>query len=99
MDRAGADGPRRTSQDRRMSRHSLQWIACAAALTAALTPPLSAAGSLQIKLTDARDHNAAGLAVVVETTTPEAPPSIPPKAVMDQRREQFVPRVLIVRRG
>jgi plastocyanin len=82
-----------------MTRHSLQRIARAATLAAALMPPLSEAGSLQIQLTDARDHNAAGIAVVVQTKTPEPPPATPPKAVMDQRKEQFVPRVLIVRRG
>ena len=82
-----------------MSRHSLQRIACAAALIGALMPLRCAAGSLQIQLTDAHDRNAAGLGVVVETSTPEGAPTVPPKAVMDQRKEQFVPRLLIVQRG
>jgi plastocyanin len=82
-----------------MVRHSLQRIARAAAFAAALLPPYSQAATLQIQLTDSRNRNAEGVGVVVETSSPEALPAAPPKAVMDQRREQFVPRMLIVQRG
>jgi len=76
----------------------LQRIAGAAVFAMVLAPH-SQAGSLQIQLTDARDRNAEGIGVVVETSTPEPLPTAPPHAVMDQHREQFVPRVLIVQRG
>ena len=57
------------------------------------------AGSLEIQITDARGKTAAGVGIVVDTSTPEPLPAVAPKAVIDQRREQFVPRVTIVQRG
>jgi len=82
-----------------MSLLGLQRIAYATACALALLPLPLRAGSLQIQLTDARDRSAEGIGVVVETTAPQPPPAKPPTAVMDQHREQFVPRVLIVQRG
>lgn len=82
-----------------MSVSSLQWIARRVALVVVLLPLSSHAGTLQIQLTDSRGRPAEGVGVVVETSALEPQPSTPPRAVIDQRREQFVPRVLIVQRG
>jgi len=77
----------------------LQWIASGIILMAALSPLYGHASSLQIQLTDSRGKAAAGIGVVVETSTPESLPAIAPQAIIDQHREQFVPRVTIVQRG
>jgi len=71
----------------------------AAALTSLLAAFYGHAASLQIELTDSHGRSAAGLGVVVDTSTIEAAPTKPPTAIIDQRHEQFVPRVSIVRRG
>jgi len=77
---------------------SSKGITYAAALSAATA--LSAhAASLQIELTDSHDRKAIGLGVVVDTSAAEPAPAKPPTALIDQRHEQFVPRVSIVRRG
>jgi plastocyanin len=78
---------------------SLRRIARAAAFASAFVGIAANAATLQIQLTDSHDRNAAGLAVVVETSTVEPAPAKPPTAVIDQSHEQFVPRVSIVRRG
>lgn len=82
-----------------MSLTRLQRTVCSVALAAVLTPFYGNASSLEIRITDSRGRTAAGVGVVVETSTPEAAPAVAPKAVIDQHREQFVPRVTIVRRG
>src|SRR5262245_28360928 len=87
-----------------MSLRSLQCppvraIARAATLASVFIAADASAATLQIRLTDSHDRDAAGLGVVVETSTVEPLPATPPTAVIDQRHEQFVPRVSIVRRG
>jgi len=79
-------------------RSLLRRIACAA-LASAFIPLVTHAASLQIQLTDSHDRNAAGLGIVVDTTSTEPTSPTPPTAVIDQRHEQFVPRVSIVQRG
>src|SRR5262245_51016288 len=90
------------------SRMSLQSIQCppplraivrAAAFASVFVAAGASAATLQIRLTDSHNRDAAGLGVVVETSTVEPRPATPPTAVIDQRHEQFVPRVSIVRRG
>jgi plastocyanin len=82
-----------------MSLNRLQRIARSIALAAALAPLYGNASSLQIQITDSRGKTAAGIGIVVETSTPEPLPATAPKAIIDQHREQFVPRVTIVQRG
>jgi len=74
-------------------------IAFAATLTSTFGGLPTHAASLQIALTDSHDREAAGLGVVVDTSTVEPVPTNTPTAIIDQRHEQFVPRVSIVRRG
>ena len=85
--------------DSDMDVHSLQRLLRAAALGTALLAPTALAATLQIQLSDSRSRGAQGIGVVVESASPEQPPPSPPKAVIDQHHEQFVPRVLIVQRG
>jgi plastocyanin len=84
---------------RSVQRHRVSGIARSAAFTIAFVAGTATAATLQIQLTDSHDRNAAGLGVVVETSTVEPAPTSTPTAVIDQRHEQFVPRISIVRRG
>jgi plastocyanin len=78
---------------------SAKGATCAAALIGVVAGLSSYAASLQIELTDSHDRDAAGLGIVVDTSTAESAPTKPPTAIIDQHHEQFVPRVSIVRRG
>jgi plastocyanin len=82
-----------------MGRDIVQRIAQVAAAGLALLPLSGFAGALEVTVTDARGQPLEGVGIVVEApgaTSPDVPPQ---PAVIDQRNEQFVPRVLIVRRG
>lgn len=82
-----------------MGRHIVQRIAHAVA-AGLLGPTLLAhAGSLEVTLQNPRGQPLEGIGVVVDAPGVMMTDGAPPHAVIDQRHEQFVPRVLIVRRG
>lgn len=82
-----------------MGRNIVQRIAQAIAPGLALLPLLGHAGTLEVTLTDARGQPLEGIGIVIDAPGPVSTTAIPPHAVIDQRLEQFVPRVLIVERG
>jgi plastocyanin len=82
-----------------MSRKIVLRIAHRVAAGLALLPVLGHAGSLDVTLTDARGQLLEGIGIVVDAPGPVQTGATPPLAVIDQRHEQFVPRVLIVQRG
>jgi plastocyanin len=77
----------------------VQRIAHAAAAGLTLLPLVCVAGSLEVTVEDARGQPLEGIGIVVDAPGEALPDAKPLHAVIDQRDEQFVPRVLIVRRG
>jgi plastocyanin len=82
-----------------MDRNIVQRIAHAVAAGLTVLPLAGFAGALDVTLTDARGLPLEGIGIVVDATGPIPTRATPLKAVIDQRHEQFVPRVLIVQRG
>jgi len=82
-----------------MGRDIVQRIAHAAAAALALLPSFAHSGALEVTLKDVRGQALEGIGIVVDAPGPVLTSTTRPQAVIDQRHEQFVPRVLIVQRG
>ena len=57
------------------------------------------AATLDVRVHDTRGRPLEGIAIVVDGATPATAVSTAPAASIDQRNEQFVPRISIVQRG